>query len=332
MNVLRNIASDLIEKKLWPVAVALVIALAAVPIALRGGDDEVPAAAAPTGIAQQPAPVSLDDTASTTRKARAGGVRDPFRILPAHKKKPEPKAAKSATTVTPKATGGATPNVAPAPTTTLPSATPPTGPGVTFYTYRVSLHFGRAGKLKRHGDVKRLTALPSSTFPFFTFMGVLEDEKTAVFAIAADVSASGDGKCVPRKSSCQVLQLKPGDSAKLVYHPTDGRDPVTYRLNMGSVKRVAQPSKTAAVKANAAVNRKGAAALKAMREARLLPQLKRYVYSTTTGLLRRATGKRAAKAAAARVPKRVSVETPWGWIAKLNGGVFFTAEKSGNRS
>jgi hypothetical protein len=142
------------------------------------------------------------------------------------------------------------------------------------------------------------------------------------------VSATGDGVCRPRKSSCQLLELEPGDSARLVYHPSDGRDPISYRLQLGSIKRVKTTSKANAARAHAAVNRKGSAAMNAMRAAKLLPMLNRYVYSRSTGLLRRATGKRAAKAAAANAPKRVSQETRWGWIAKLNGGVFFSPSKS----
>jgi hypothetical protein len=329
MSVLHSVWSDLVEKKLWPVAVALVLALVAVPMVVSaGGEDPAPVApVAGAGVSEKPAPVSLDTTVSNKAKVRAGGVRDPFRQLRVPKPKAEKKAA--ASTVTPAA--GAPTGVKPA--TVTPSSTPsstPTAslPSVHYFTWRVSLHFGKAGKLKRYGDVKRMTALPSSTFPFFTFMGVVEDENTAVFAVAADVSVSGDVTCRPRKSSCQMLELSPGDSARLVYHPTDGREPVTYRLQMGTIKRVEVASKAKAARAHAAVNRKGAAAVKAMRKARLLPQIQRYVYSTRTGLLRRATGKRAAKAAAARVPKRVSVETPWGWITKLDGGVFFAPSKS----
>jgi hypothetical protein len=334
MSVLRNIASDLVEKKLWPVAVALVLALVALPVALRGGNEEAPAAPVVAADAVQKAPpVSLDETVSDKAKVRAGGVRDPFRQLNKPKLKPAKKAATTAATVTPRAGGGAAVTPAATPTATVPSTTPlPSVPSVQYFTWRVSLHFGKSGKLKRYGDVKRLTALPSSTFPFFTFMGVLEDESTAVFAVAADVSATGDGVCRPRKSTCQLLELEPGDSARLIYHPSDGRDPIAYRLQMGSIKRVQTTSKAKAARAHAAVNRKGSAAMKAMRAAKLLPMLNRYVFATSTGLLRRATGKRAAKAAAADAPKRVSEETRWGWIAKLDGGVFFSPSKSAGGS
>jgi hypothetical protein len=332
MSVLRNIYSDLVEKKLWPVAAVLVLALIAVPLALSGGgNDAAPAApAAGAAAADKPAPIKLD-TSTPAAKVRKGGVRDPFKQL--HVPKPPPiakaMAPVPAATATPAAGGGAAGTPSGATPTTTPTTTPvPSGTGVRWFTSRVSLRFGRPDKLKSYRGVKRLTALPSSTFPFFIYMGVLEDGNTAVFAIAADVSATGDVKCRPSKVKCQLVELKPGDSVKFVYHPTDGRDPITYRLELSSVKQVDVTSAAKAAKARAAVNPKGSVALKALRAAKLLPQLNRYAYSSKTGLLRRVSGAKVAKATAARVPARVSVETPWGWIAKLNGGVFFSPGKA----
>ncbi len=329
MNVLRNIWSDLVEKKLWPVAAALVVALVAVPLALSaGGSDAQPAPAGAVNAAPANEPmVSLDTNAGTRATVRKGGVRDPFKQLHVPKPKAESKAAVAATpVVTPGAGARVTPT--PTPTTTTPKVQSPATQTLTYFTWRVGVRFGRSGKLKSYRDVKRMTALPSSTFPFFSFMGVREDENTAVFLVSADVTASGDGKCIPSRTRCGMLELKPGDSTRLVYHPTDGRDPISYRLEVSSVKRVAYKSAARAARAKAAINRKGSAALNAMRAARLVPLIHRYVYSQKTGLLRRATSRRAAKAAAARAPRRTAMDTRWGWVAKLNGGVFFSPSKS----
>ena len=44
----RNLAQDLVERRLWPVALLLAVALAAVPVVLgRGGDDAASTAALP---------------------------------------------------------------------------------------------------------------------------------------------------------------------------------------------------------------------------------------------------------------------------------------------
>ncbi|WP_205697989.1 hypothetical protein [Conexibacter sp. SYSU D00693] len=66
MTALRNIVNDLVEKKLWPIAVLLVVALVAMPVLLRGGDE-------PTAAVPPPAAATVDDDALATAGA-AGGV------------------------------------------------------------------------------------------------------------------------------------------------------------------------------------------------------------------------------------------------------------------
>ena len=43
MNALRDVWVDLVDKKLWPLAVALVIALVAAPVVLSNGAGKAPA-------------------------------------------------------------------------------------------------------------------------------------------------------------------------------------------------------------------------------------------------------------------------------------------------
>src|ERR1700754_1583028 len=90
MSFLRNVLHDLVEKRLWPVAVALVAALVAVPIVLGGQRDA--ATVAPT-VADAPATtangladhrdaaraqvVSLEEQAAG-KVSRPGKVHDPF--------------------------------------------------------------------------------------------------------------------------------------------------------------------------------------------------------------------------------------------------------------
>src|SRR3954454_11894357 len=88
MSFLRNVLHDLVEKRLWPVAIALVAALVAVPIVLGGKSDAgtstppVVADASANGLANhrdaaRAQVVSLEEQAAG-KVTRAGKVRDPF--------------------------------------------------------------------------------------------------------------------------------------------------------------------------------------------------------------------------------------------------------------
>src|SRR5690349_293432 len=89
MSFLRNVLHDLVEKRLWPVAIALVAALVAVPIVLGGSSSattDTPvvadASAATNGLANhrdaaRAQVVSLEEQAAG-KVARSGKVRDPF--------------------------------------------------------------------------------------------------------------------------------------------------------------------------------------------------------------------------------------------------------------
>ena len=66
MKQLRDILSDLVERRLWPVALALVVALVAVPIVLGRGGASVPPATPATGAT---ADADTGSTAGTAEKA-----------------------------------------------------------------------------------------------------------------------------------------------------------------------------------------------------------------------------------------------------------------------
>ena len=101
MTFVRSLLRDLVERRLWPVAVLLVAGIVAVPVVLGGGSDAsapvAPPAAAPATAADtvtaQKAEVTLDAAVPADRD-RAGAVRNPFKA-PASAR---PKAAPSAST------------------------------------------------------------------------------------------------------------------------------------------------------------------------------------------------------------------------------------------
>src|SRR4051794_33495461 len=122
MPFLRNILKDLVDKRLWPVALLLVGALVAVPVVLgrSGGDTAAPppapiADAAPgsaaAGSSVNRAAVSLD-TEPSDRRHLDGKVRDPFSAPNVATKKAAPKTTTAA-------------DAAPAPVATSPTPSSP---------------------------------------------------------------------------------------------------------------------------------------------------------------------------------------------------------------
>lgn len=245
-NFVRNIVRDLVEKRLWPVAVALIAAVVAVPMLLSGGGSESTpassAALAPAAPAPQQAAVSLvGDDQTTAVRNRAGKLSNPFKsLLPKVKEaattSPGTSAATSSGTTTPSTTGSGTSGTGTGGTspggTTTPKAPVEPDP---IDSYRLTLRFGLSdGKLKTYKDVQRLTPLPNSTSPFFVFLGVLDDKQTAVFLVSARATATGDGACKPSKANCATLHVKKGET---VYFDltVDGK-PVQYQMDLVNVK------------------------------------------------------------------------------------------------
>ena len=95
---------------------------------------------------------------------------------------------------------------------------------------------GPAGDLTERNRVKRLAFLPGNNRPLVAFIGVTEDAKRAIFSVSGDVSAvRGDGRCVPRRSACNFLELKKGDKASLRYSPQHDR---TFNLKLRGIELV----------------------------------------------------------------------------------------------
>jgi len=219
---------DLRAKRLWPVALLLVVALVAVPTVLKKGS-EAPSAPAPTPVAagagdDASKAVVVEDT--NTEKDSTLGVfnkKDPFKpdkaVLAAAQPQPEAPAKSSAPASgggsdsgagtsggtdsgsgSGGSTGGATPSQP-----TQPQA--PKGP----YAYTVDVKFGKRGELRMHHNVQKLDLLPNQNNPLLIFMGVNSTGDTAIFLTDTSLKAAGEGKCRPNSDTCSFLYLKLGD-------------------------------------------------------------------------------------------------------------------------
>ncbi|MET0603595.1 MAG: hypothetical protein ABW167_16535 [Baekduia sp.] len=274
MNFLKNVLHDLVEKRLWPVAIALVAALVAVPIVLGGSSSstgapvtDVAAVTAPNGLANhrdvaRAKVISLEEQAAGKVERSSGKkIRDPF--VQHHQPKPVKLAAIQSPSSAPSsgalgggstepsgATGGTAPTEPTAPVTTKkPEST-------SVDTYRVKLGFGEVGAMKSYDNVARLTPLPSSDNPFFVYLGLADDQKSAIFLINADAEPNGDGSCKPSHDDCQQIVLRAGDTEFFdLQSGTAGV--VQYQLDLKSIKKYKAASKASAAKAHARESKAG---------------------------------------------------------------------------
>jgi hypothetical protein len=301
MNAVRGLLRELVERRLWPVAVLLLAAAVAIPIYIGRTSADAGPAVAPA-VNQQAnagktskAAVSIEDPAAGDD--RRGGVRNPFKQRHVPKQDTTDKPASP--------TGGTTPDAGGSAGAGSDGGEPPLDPtggtggtggsgdggskgsgggssgGDPLDVYHLTLRFGEAGHLKTLRDVARLSPLPSADNPFFVYTGVLKDGKTAVFLLSSDAEATGDGHCRPSAKSCQTIEVKQGDTE--FFDLTVNDEPVQYQLDVVKVFKKGASSSSAAAAAyerhsNAGSNmlrkahRVGSSAFKGQASYRWLPE------------------------------------------------------------
>ena len=258
MSAIRGVLRDLVDRKLWPIAVLLLAAAVAVPMYLgRASADDAPLPStslqADAGKVSKAA-VKVDDGAADDD--RPGGVRNPFKQLHVPKKAAAPAAASTKAPAADPPTGsgsggsdGSQPPLAPGGNGGDGGDKPKTPAGDPLDVYHLSLRFGHAeaAQLKTYHDVARLSPLPTADNPFFVYTGVLKDGKTAVFLLSSDATATGDGHCRPSAKSCQTIEVKEGDTE--FFDMTVNGEAVQYQLDV--VKVFKKGASTAAAAAAA---------------------------------------------------------------------------------
>jgi len=272
MRPLRNLVNELVERRLWPVALLLVVALVAVPLLLAkpsspAGDGAAgvstpapaPAAAAapplPGGSGPGGEPVVSVAAADEPSAPLRGHEKDPFR----QQHVPAASTATASSTAGAGGAGGASGGSGAAPSPGgggSTGGTPPPAPHT--YTYAsIDVRFGKAGQtLHAHDDVPRLTPLPGPIKPIVVFMGMRADHQTAVFLVSTDVHAQGDGRCVPSKKLCEAIELQRGQTALLDWAEPDG-SVTQYELDLVDVTLHETTSKALADRAYARTSRAG---------------------------------------------------------------------------
>jgi len=298
MNALLTPFRQLVDRKLWPLAILLIAALAAVPMLLAKGDSNAPVgptadAGVASGLAAQSPTqpiVTLGEAAERERRRKVLGARkNPFE--PAVKPK---KVTATTTTSGTEATGGkeaggksggssdgGSSDDGSSAVGVNPDTTETRKP--TYELYQLKIRFGSTSTEDlANRSVKRLTALPAMADPVLVYLGLKADQRTAVFLVDANTLVVGDGKCVPTPMDCQNLELKKGQTAFIDVLGPDGESEAQYELDMvGIIKK--QTSNRAEAKASRkAVARGGRRALRAN-----VARVNGWRYDARTGVLKK---------------------------------------------
>ena len=215
-----NIWKDLVERRLWPVALVLVVALVAIPVVLAKPAVQGPTA--PTAVAPTSGPAPLVASPASIRSNTGGALvggkfKDPFHQL--HVAKPAT-VASSATAKGPTSgdtsssggggggSGGSTDSGG-----SGGSGGSSGGSSDAQAVTRLKVKFGLASGKQTTREIAPGTPLPASTNPLMVFLDFGKDGTKPVFLVSSDVvKTEGDGKCKPSKSVCSELSLAVGDT------------------------------------------------------------------------------------------------------------------------
>lgn len=300
MNVITDTWRHLLRRRLWPVAVLLVGALAAVPVLLAKSPATpapAPAPAAETGsgpgLGQSIVTMASDAAGGPANRHVVGARRNPFTPDPRSLATPTPVPTVGAgSTVTTSSTSGAgsgatttsnpqvpsTPSVTTGGGTTTPTTpstpTTPTGKHKAPTPWAITVNFGDATTTTAlpRMHVKRLDALPSSDQPTLIYLGHESGHPhVALFLVDTGVSIDGDGQCRPYATDCEKLALREGGTEFFtVKDPTTGTVTAQYELDLLHINVPAHASSSKARNSRAAKARAAGAGVAMARVVRVL--------------------------------------------------------------
>lgn len=240
-----DLVYDLRNRGLLPVAVLLLIAIVAAPMAIKmTGSDAEPAAPVATGNLKSASEIAPEGQAAVLayspglrnyRERLDRGPQDPFVQQFANSSTEKTLEQSTGTTTGDEGTGD--------------GGTPDGGGGGgggggngggsgkerNFYTYfQVDVLVGLTGaELTRRNDLPEFTVLPAQETPVAVFLGASENGQQAIFSVSRAVtSVGGTGTCYPEPDNCELLGLARAQGADLTYQGT------SYHLEVANIKRI----------------------------------------------------------------------------------------------
>jgi hypothetical protein len=276
-DFLSSIKADLLDRRLLPFVVVVVLALvgAGAYVVLGGGSSAAPptpavrAAPVAQGIAVSAAAENPDqapaETTSGAHVQRHGSARNPFTPLPGGAKSATSTAGSAATgpsSSTTKSGGSLTTNSGSGSGSSSKGETLPTAPAKPskpriVIRYHVTAQFGvvppapadgtpaPAPQLKTYENLTVDQPIPAKDNPQLVFLGVvLRTGKDAVFGLTGEAILHGNAKCLPSATHCQAIQLSAGQSETLESFEANG-NPVTYELKVAKIVKSASTASAA---------------------------------------------------------------------------------------
>jgi len=255
VNVLTTTWRQLVRLRLWPLAVLLVAALAAVPFLLSREAEpivETPVASASaesskvSGTLAEPVVAAATTEDRSRRRRVLGSRKDPFEPAPVKKPKKAKKAKKAAAPkqrpddAKPDSPAASTPSVPSAPIV-VPAA--PVKPKKVYKKGSLIVRFGDAtsGDLQRI-NLQKLAGLPQDSAgadsePLLVYLGLTKNGKKAKFLVDASLDATGDGTCKPHPASCETIELAKGETEFFdLVDPETGEISSQFELDLVDIK------------------------------------------------------------------------------------------------
>jgi hypothetical protein len=245
MSIITDTWRQLVRRRLWPVAVLLIAAAAAVPVLLAKEPESVPAPApaAPQGAVAEASEtlVTLADAdgATEARRRVLGKPKDPFAPAPAPKakaaKQDEPAAGDTEGGDTSSgggsqpSSGGADPSGGAPPAGEEPKPKKKAPPANS-----ITIRFSDGGGQSVKGVLRKGEALPSPEEPVIVYVGPEQGGKVAVFMIDSSVVPQGDGECDPDPENCEMVRLRVGETE--FFDVTDAEGNVTAQWQIDLIE------------------------------------------------------------------------------------------------
>lgn len=299
MNPVRRLFTDLVEKRLWPIALALLVTAVAIPVLIGGGGSAgVPDPVAPPEPVAASATPAVQLVGPPAVRSRKGAIIDPFRRSKATKAAAEPSTQQASGTP---ASSAAAPVVAsggssdakshaakPAPSKPAPSkrkALAAIDPAVALAarsSYQTVVRLARPTGVGERA-LARLAVLGNAANPALQYIGVSSSASRAIFVLGPNATADGDPAACVVADPCRAIALRQGDKLGI---DVVGEGSVVrhYELEVTRVRPLRMPSAKRARAWRKRVDAAGPAVLKLLaHDATTAAVLERLKYAPSTG-------------------------------------------------